>query len=55
MLTVNDAKGSEVMRRNLMDGNPLTLDMGKLPSGSYMVTLTTRSHKTETQRLVLEP
>ena len=55
VLTVNDAKGSEVMRRKFTDGSPLTLDMGKLPSGSYMVTLTTRSHRTETQRLVMEP
>ena len=55
VLTVNDAKGSEVMRRTLADGSPQTLDLSRLPSGSYLFTLTTRSRRTETQRLVLEP
>ena len=54
VLTVNDAKGNEVMRRTLADGSPQTLDLSKLPSSSYLVTLTTRSRRTETQRLVLE-
>ena len=55
VLTVNDAKGNEVMRRTLADGSPQTLDLSRLPSGSYLFTLTTRSRRTETQRLVLEP
>ena len=54
LLTVNDTKGSEVMRRTLADDTPQTLDLSTLPSGSYLVTLTTRSRKTETQRLVVE-
>ena len=54
VLTVNDAKGNEVMRRTLADGSPQTLDLSRLPSGSYLFTLTTHSRRTETQRLVLE-
>ena len=54
VLTVNDAKGNEVMRRTFASGSPQTLDLSKLPSSSYLVTLTTRSRRTETQRLVLE-
>ena len=54
VLTVSDTKGREVMRRTLTDGSPLTVDVGTLPSGAYLVTLTTRSHRTGTQRLVVE-
>ena len=54
VLTVNDAKGNEVLRRTLADGSPQTLDLSRLPSGSYLFTLTTRSRRTETQRLMLE-
>ena len=54
VLTVSDAKGREVLRHTLTDGSPVTLDLGTLPSGAYLVTLTTRSHQTGTRRLVVE-
>ena len=54
VLTVNDAKGREVLRHTLTDGSPQTLDLGTLPSGTYLVTLTTRGRQTDTKRLVVE-
>lgn len=54
-LTVSDTKGREVSRHTLACGDPLTLEVGALPAGAYLVTLTTRSRRTETQRLVVEP
>ena len=54
VLTVSDTKGREMMRYTLTDGSPLTVDVGGLPSGAYLVTLTTRSRRTGTQRLVVE-
>ena len=50
VMAPNPARG----RRTLADGSPQTLDLSRLPSGSYLFTLTTRSRRTETQRLVLE-
>ena len=55
VLTVSDTKGREVMRYSLTDGSPLTIDVSALPSGAYLVTLTTRSRRTGTQRLMVEP
>ena len=54
VLTVSDTKGREMMRYTLTDGSPLTIDVGALPSGAYLVTLTTSSRRTGTQRLVVE-
>ena len=54
VLTVNDAKGREVLRHTLTDGSPLALELGALPSGTYLVTLTTRTRQTGTKRLVVE-
>lgn len=54
VLTVSDANGREVLRRTLADGSPLTIDVGALTKGAYLVTLTTHSRQTGTQRLVVE-
>lgn len=54
VLTVNDAKGREVFRHTLTDGSPLTLELGALPSGTYLVTLTTHTRQTDTRRLLVE-
>jgi hypothetical protein len=54
VLTVSDTKGREMMRYTLTDGSPLTIDVGALPSGAFLVTLTSSSRRTGTQRLVVE-
>lgn len=54
VLTVTDAKGSEVMRRTLAESRRLTLETSTLPAGAYLVTLTTRTRRSGTQRLVVE-
>ena len=54
VLTVSDTKGREMVRYTLTDGSPLTIDVGTLPTGTYLVTLTTYSRRTGTQRLVVE-
>ena len=54
VLTVSDTKGREMMRYTLADGSQLTIDVGALPSGAFLVTLTTSSRRTGTQRLVVE-
>ena len=42
------------MHFTLMDNSPMTVDVGALPAGTYLVTLTSRSRETDTQRLVVE-
>ena len=53
VLTVSDAAGREVLRRQLLDGSPQTIELGEMPSGTYFVTLTT-AKGTGTQKLVVE-
>ena len=55
VLSVNDTKGRETLHFTLTDNSPLSVDVGALPAGTYLVTLTSRSRKTDTQRLVVEP
>ena len=53
-LTLCDATGHEVMRKTLAPAqSSIILDLSKLPSGAYFVTLTTPT-ATSTQRLVLQ-
>ncbi len=54
VLTVADGKGREVLRREVDGGGRQVLDLQGLPAGAYLVTLTTRSRRTGTQRLVVE-
>ena len=54
VLSVNDTKGRETMHFTLTDNSPMTVDVGALPAGTYLVTLTSRSRETDTQRLVVE-
>ena len=53
VLTVSDAAGREVLRRQLLDGSPQTIELGEMPSGTYFVTLIT-AKGTGTQKLVVE-
>ena len=52
VLTVSDAAGREVLRRQLLDGSPQTIELGEMPSGTYFVTLTT-AKDTGTQKLII--
>ena len=54
VLTVSDTKGREVLRQTLTDGRLQTIDVATLPAGAYLITLTTRTRRTATQRLVVE-
>ena len=54
VLTVTDAQGREVLRRTLEDGSPVTLELGAVASGTYLVTLKCRDGASGTRRLQVE-
>ena len=54
VLTVTDAQGREVQRRTLEDGTPVTLELGAVASGTYLVTLKCRDGAGGTRRLQVE-